>query len=33
MYQFDKQNIKINAFTHQADVVLRDSEDERVHYQ
>ncbi len=33
MYQSDKQNIKIDALTHRADVVLRDSEDERVHYQ
>ncbi len=33
MYWFDKQNIKIDALTHQADVVLRNSEDERVHYQ
>ncbi len=32
MYRSDKQNIKINALTHQADVVLRDSEDECVHY-
>ena len=32
MYQSDKQNIKINALTHQADVVLRDSEDECVYY-
>jgi len=33
MYQSNKQNIKINALTHQADVMLRDSENERVHYQ
>jgi len=33
MYQSDKQNIKINALTRQADVVLKDSEDERVRYQ
>ncbi len=33
MYRSDKQNIKINALTRQADVVLRDSEDERVRYQ
>ncbi len=33
MYQSDKQNIKINALIHQADVVLRDSEDERIRYQ
>ncbi len=33
MYQFDKQNIKINALTRQADVMSRDSEDERIHYQ
>ncbi len=33
MYQSDKQNIKINALTRQADVVLRDSEDEHVRYQ
>ena len=33
MYWSDKQNIKINALTHQADVVLRDSEDECIHYQ
>ncbi len=33
MYWSDKQNIKIDALTHQADVVLRDSEDERVRYQ
>ncbi len=33
MYQSDKQNIKINALTRQADVVLRDSEDEYIHYQ
>ncbi len=33
MYWSDKQNIKIDALTYQADVVLRDSEDERVRYQ
>ncbi len=33
MYQSDKQNIKINALTHQADVMLRDSEDEHIYYQ
>ncbi len=33
MYWSDKQNIKINALTHQADVMLRDSEDECIHYQ
>ncbi len=33
MYWSDKQNIKINALTRRADVVLRDSEDERVRYQ
>ncbi len=33
MYWSDKQNIKINALTHQADVVLRDSEDECIWYQ
>ncbi len=33
MYRSDKQNIKIDALTRQADVVLRDSEDERVCYQ
>ena len=33
MYQSDKQNIKINALTRRADVVLRDSEDECVCYQ
>ncbi len=33
MYRSDKQNIKIDALTRQADVVLRDSEDERVRYQ
>ncbi len=32
MYWSDKQNIKINALTHQADVMLRDSEDECIHY-
>ncbi len=33
MYWSDKQNIKIDTLTHQADVVLRDSEDEHVRYQ
>ncbi len=33
MYWSDKQNIKINALTHQADFVLRDSENERICYQ
>ncbi len=33
MYWSDKQNIKINALTHWADVVLRNSEDECIHYQ
>ncbi len=33
MYQSDKQNIKIDALTRWVDVVLRDSEDERVRYQ
>ncbi len=33
MYWFDKQNIKINALTRWADVMLRNLEDERVHYQ
>ncbi len=33
MYWSDKQNIKIDALTRWADVVLRDSEDERVRYQ
>ncbi len=33
MYRSGKQNIKIDALTRRADVVLRDSEDERVHYQ
>ncbi len=32
MYQSDKQNIKINALTHQADFVPRDLDDERVWY-
>ncbi len=32
MYQSDKQNIKINALTRQADVMLRDLKDECVHY-
>ncbi len=33
MYWSDKQNIKINALTRRADVVLRDSEDECIRYQ
>ncbi len=33
MYRSDKQNIKIDALTHQADVVLKDLEDKRVRYQ
>ncbi len=33
MYWSDKQNIKINALTHQADFILRDFDDERVRYQ
>jgi len=33
IYWSDKQNIKINALTCWADVVSRDSEDERIHYQ
>ncbi len=33
MYRSGKQNIKIDALTRRADVVLRGSEDERVHYQ
>ncbi len=33
MYRSSKQNIKIDALTRQADVVLRNSEDERVRYQ
>ncbi len=33
IYRSDKQNIKIDALTRQADVVLRDSEDERIRYQ
>ncbi len=33
MYRSDKQNIKIDALTHQVDVVLRSFENERVHYQ
>ncbi len=33
MYWSDKQNIKIDALTRRADVVLRDSEDEHVRYQ
>ncbi len=33
MYWSDKQNIKIDALTHWADVVSWDSEDEHIHYQ
>ncbi len=33
MYWFDKQNIKIDALTHQADFVPRDLDDERIWYQ
>ena len=33
MYWSDKQNIKIDALTRQADFVLRDFNDERVRYQ
>ncbi len=33
MYWSDKQNIKIDALTHWADVVLRNSENERIYYQ
>ncbi len=33
MYQSNKQNIKINVLTHQADFVLRDFNDECIHYQ
>ncbi len=33
MYQSDKQNIKINALTRQADFVPRDFDDERIQYQ
>ncbi len=33
MYQSDKQNIKIDALTHQADFVPRDFDDERIQYQ
>ncbi len=33
MYQFDKQNIKIDALTRQANFMLRNFDDERVHYQ
>ncbi len=33
MYWFDKQNIKVNALTCRADVVFKDSEDERICYQ
>jgi len=33
MYRPDKQNIKINALTRQADFMLRDFDDERVRYQ
>ncbi len=32
MYWSDKQNIKIDALTHWADIVLRDSEDEHIRY-
>ncbi len=32
MYWSDKQNIKINALTRQADFMLRDFNDERVCY-
>ncbi len=32
MYQSDKQNIKINALTCQADFMLRDFNDKRVCY-
>ncbi len=30
MYQFDKQNIKINALTRWADFMFKDLDDERV---
>ncbi len=33
MYQSDKQNIKINALTHQADFMSRDFDDEFIWYQ
>ncbi len=33
IYWSDKQNIKINALTRWADFILRDFDDERVHYQ
>ncbi len=33
MYWSDKQNIKIDALTHWVNVVLRNLNDERVHYQ
>ncbi len=33
MYRSDKQNIKIDALTRQADFVPRDFDDERVQYQ
>ncbi len=33
MYRSDKQNIKINALTRWADFVLRDFDDECIHYQ
>jgi len=33
MYQSDKQNIKIDALTRQADFVSRDLNDERIQYQ
>ncbi len=32
MYWLSKQNIKIDALTRWVDVVLRDLDDERVHY-
>ncbi len=32
MYQLSKQNIKIDALTHQVNVVLRDFKNERIHY-
>ncbi len=33
MYQSDKQNIKIDALTHQADFMFKDFDDERIWYQ
>ncbi len=33
MYQLNKQNIKINALIHQVNVVLKDLDDECIHYQ